>query len=152
MGPRHLELLGRYVDELRAAQAEVDRWWGDLSARLLRELGRPEAVVAELQRRWPAGPGVHPRMLAVVRHYFLECDRLNKAIEAAAPVDDPEAINVHEFAGGEEPAPEEPEEFEMPPRIFVGEGLLSPETNDLAVYLMGMTVLPVGHDENGNYV
>jgi hypothetical protein len=152
VGPRHLELLGRYVDDLRAAQADVDRWWGDLSARLLRELGRPEAVVEELQRRWPAGPGVHPRMLAVVRKYFLECDRLNKVIEAEEPDDDPEAAEAHELAGEEESPPEEVEDFEIPPRIFVGVGLLSEETNDLALYLSKMTVLPVGHAENGDYV
>ena len=152
MGPRHLELLGRYVDELRAAQVEVERWWVDLSARLLRQLGDPEAVVAELQRRWPAGPGVHPRMLAVVREYFLECDRLNKAIEAEEPDDDPEEIQAHELAGEEETPPEESHDFEIAPRIFVSEGLLSEDTKDLAVYMMHMTVLPIGHDQNGNYV
>jgi hypothetical protein len=79
---RHEKLLQQYADELRTAKHFAEQWWAYLQAVERQKMGSQEIADRVLRRRWPDGPASHPRVLAVVRKYWLLCEDLNQAIEA----------------------------------------------------------------------
>ncbi len=150
MGPRYRALQSQYVEELRAAKVVVDLWWSALTGS-----ADVEAAPAEVRRRWPAGPGSHPRILAVVRKFFLACVRLNQEVESAPPPSDPEWAEPHEWVGEDDgPSEEALNEDDQPmhPVALVFDSLMTESTYDLALFIAPLSCWPVGLDEKQNYV
>lgn len=76
----HDELFEDYVEALRAAKTEAEAWWQQLGQRERQVYG--EAAASRLERRWPAGPASHPRVLAVVVEFSRRCERLNQECDS----------------------------------------------------------------------
>ncbi len=152
MGPRYSSLLDDYVNELRAAKDDVNDWWEDLVNVTLAKVGTRGAAAEELRHRWPVGPSAHPRFLGVVRKYYLACHNLNQEI-AAEMSSDQEGVRPHiPLSDASHDSDAETTEADAPinPAIFVGEGLFTEETRDLAEIIGKLTYWPIGMDETGS--
>ncbi len=149
MGPRHRTLQSQYVEELREAKVPIDLWWS-----ALQESAGSEGAGDEVLRRWPAGPCSHPRILAVVRKFFLACVRLNDELESEPPPN-PDWAEPHEWVGDdEELGGQEGAEEDQPvhPVEMVFDSLMTEPTYDLALFLAPLACWPVGLDEKQNYI
>lgn len=146
MGPRQQQLWQAYVTELRAATAQVNPWWKALAMKAIQEGGTQVAAAMLLRRRWPVGPAAHPRILAVIRAYYLACHQLNQVL----PV--PEGVT--DFRLDDTVEDEQPSEPDLPinPLIFVRDSLLTEATPDLARIATALTYWPIGMNEAGEYV
>jgi hypothetical protein len=144
MSTRHSELFKKYVDDLKQVKVQVDAWWNHL----LEE----EESRAGVRQRWPNGPGVHPRVIAVLRQYYFACEELNLQIdrenESRARKREETSPVLALDAGDEEPEEEEMEES-VNPSVFLTDGLVTPATEDLATFLAGVTYWPIGLNEQG---
>jgi hypothetical protein len=77
MPNRYDKLFERYVKELRTVRDEAQAWWDAL----LKSAGEDTQNV---RLRWPCGAVSYPRVIAVYRKYYLECNQLNE--ENSKPV------------------------------------------------------------------
>jgi hypothetical protein len=153
MGPRYRQIFVDYVKELRAVGVEVSRWWSGLVTETVAEVGDPIVAATELLRRWPVGPVAHPRVLAIVRKYYLACEQLNKEIYATW-TSNPAETYPHRLAdeNDQEEIDENPEDLPLNPVFLVGEALFTPGTKKLATDIGRLTYWPIGMDEKGNRV
>jgi hypothetical protein len=154
--------MSKKSQALQVIHGAADLWWTDLVMSELSQAGDLGEVDKRLMRRWPNGPASHPRVLAVVRKYWLACDALNEVIagetypDEAEPGPEPEYVLAPE-AGPEEDTkqPEEEdedsEEDEVDPHIFVLEWLIDDDHDDLAGFLTSLTYWPVGLDRDDRY-
>src|SRR5262245_33593056 len=122
MGPRHDELHQRYILELREAIGEVRVWWDELVNTCVDATGSRVAAAAELEKRWPAGPSAHPRIIAVIHKYYLACEALNTRLRKEQR-DDPEAEEPHAFESKSVGTSRREPDGPVPPSVFVGESL-----------------------------
>jgi len=155
MGPLYKKLLDRYVEELRPATIEVNEWWTRLASETIAKVGTKVAAAAELRRRWPLGPASHPRILAIVRKYYLACDQLNREITRARSSDlqeTPTYAPAYPETDADTATSDEEDDLPMNPVILIGESLFTPETQDLANFVGKLTYWPIGIDENGRYL
>lgn len=150
---RHERLLEKYAAELAAARQFAIEWWANLHERELQHRGSPDAAAAAVKERWPDGPASHPRVIAVVRKYWLACQSLNEVIareragRAGFAPQEPDYV----LAPGEPVATveEEPtDEQEVYPHIFVLEWLMDDEMQELGDFLGTVSYWPVGRDPN----
>jgi hypothetical protein len=152
MGPRYNELRRQYIDELRSIKPEVNKWWACLVAATVARVGTELNAAAELRHRWPVGPAAHPRILSIVRKYYLACDRLNKELRLAHPMN-PEEMNTYVALHAKVTSiPDEEGDLPINPIILVGESLFTEETKDLANIVGKLTYWPIGMDEKGSYI
>ncbi len=94
----------------------------------------------------------HPRILAVIRRHHLALAKLNREL-AERESDDPETIEPCTLADGDEgPEESEPTDQVLKPWSLLTEGLLTPETMELAILIGRLTYWPVGLDEKGHEV
>ena len=153
MGPRYQALYAAYVEELRAAKPDVNRWWTGLVEETLTNESSEEKAFEALQRCWPVGPAVHPRILAIVRKYYLACHQLNQEVRWPFTTD-PEDVETHipAVVKREAEAVNEGRDEPINPVIFVGELLATPETEDLLIIVGKLSYWPIGLDETGQFV
>jgi hypothetical protein len=144
-------LLRQYIDELRTAKPLVNAWWSRLVAAQLARTPDQVTAAAELQRRWPAGPAAHPRVLAIVRKYYLACDGLNRQLRRKLEEDSRELV-PHFPDGERQSQDDESDDRPVNPAAFVGETLVSPDTADLAKIVAKLSYWPIGIDSTGAYV
>lgn len=137
MPTRHEELFEHYADDLAEAKAAAEAWWDALIAEEESRQGDRESAISAVKKRWPTGPASHPRVIAVIREYFLKCHALNDEIET------------------EQSAPatrkrkkDEEEEETVDPYIFASEWLLEDPTEGLADFISVLTYWPIGLDED----
>jgi hypothetical protein len=121
----HEKLFNRYCGDLREVKAEVDLWWRALLVEEVKRDGDDLRGRREVRRRWPSGPGAHPRVIAVVRKYYLACLALNEQLEDE---------------GGEV----------VEPAVFLAEWLLDPGSEDLVGLTESLSYWPVGFDSEGD--
>ncbi|MER8810099.1 hypothetical protein NKI12_24675 [Mesorhizobium australicum] len=69
--PTTSEIREQYVEELRSILPTVEAWWDGVQAELTPEIA---------WKRWPTGPGAHPRVLAVFRKYYLRIEAANDEV------------------------------------------------------------------------
>jgi hypothetical protein len=120
----HQRLFEEYVRELQAAVTVATEWWHSLvERRVERGDDRKAALRANYELR-PAGPASHPRVVRVVRVFWLECTRLNDELRPADRI---------------------------PPEVFLLRWLQSIEQPLLVGVLSGMPYWPVGMDEHGTF-
>jgi len=122
----HEKLFAAYLKELRAVKGEVDAWWSALLDTESQRTGDRTQAQRELERRWPAGAAAHPRMIAVIRKYYLACNALNERLE-----DDDAADEVE-------------------PVVFMSEWLLDGKNMDLVKFLGRLSYWPIGFDDEGD--
>jgi hypothetical protein len=154
---RYKILFDDYVRELRAAHEFVTRWWSNLLAEAARSTATPELAEQEVRLRWPLGPTTHPRVIAVVRKYYIACERLNMTLETekqgsvadttAAAENDWGSESEEEAAMGEEHDDYWDEECEIDPPAFLYDVLYGRE-DELAEFMAYLVFSPIG-DENG---
>jgi hypothetical protein len=147
MGPKYRQLFDQYVKELRAAKTPVNAWWARLVAAELAKTPDKVAAAEALRLRWPEGPATHPRIVAIVRKYHLACDRLNQETQRNL-VEDREQGRPHAPDAARE-TPDEDTDLPINPAVFVGEMLISKETDDLAKIVDKFSYWPIGVDEQG---
>ena len=145
MNERQKELLDSYVAELREAKKPVNVWWARLVAVELARAPNKVAAANELRRRWPNGPATHPRVIAIVRKYYLACERMNDEIMASWGAREALAVD------GSGAAPEE-REGTIPPAFFVGECLVTKDTEDVANIIAHFKYWPIGMNANGSHI
>ena len=155
---RYEQLFEQYVKDLNEAKEFAECWWTDLQNHEHSRLGTSEDANRRLRRRWPNGPASHPRVLAVIRKYWLACEALNEAIVQRLDVEDAESEEVYilipegptDIDESEDQEAEEEEE-EIYPHLFILEWLLDGDHDELARFLGSLTYWPVGVDMNGRY-
>jgi hypothetical protein len=76
----HQQLFNRYVEELATARSAANAWWSGTLRRETRAGASDDEALERVRARWPAGPTSHPRVIAVVRKYFLLCEELNRTL------------------------------------------------------------------------
>jgi len=165
LNARHAQLFAQYVEELKNVKKFADLWWDSLIETEAQTTEDHEEAVQRVQRRWRAGPAAHPRVIAVIRKYYFECERLNEEISEAVEQDseDLESEEPHRLPGEEDYEDEDDEDEDdegddneddevINPSVFLGEFLVSPETEALAEFVSTLTYWPIGMDLEGNLV
>lgn len=155
MQTRHDKLFGQYVKELRAVKAFAYNWWTSLLEAEERVMGTADKALISVKERWPAGPASHPRVIALIRKYFLACEALNRNIAAMSEIsydNSEELVLPHSIAEGAKYHDnlhdlEQEGEGEVQPGQFLAERLLSPKTMDLAQFVVRLGYWPIGEDE-----
>ena len=166
MNARHAQLFAQYLEELKTVKTFVELWWDNLIAIEPKNAGDHDDAALEVGRRWRAGPVSHPRVIALIRKYYFECERLNEEM-SEAPEEDLEADEPHHLPGEEDYDEDEDEnedeeddeegdegddEGPINPSLFLGEFLVNPKTEDLAFFMSKLTYWPIGMDLEGNLV
>lgn len=142
-GKRQQALLDAYYEELRAAKADVNRWWLQLVTQVRAQHPDEDAAYQALKARWPLGPAVHPRFIAVVRKYHRAFAELNQELEAARR-EDPEQV-VELGARPEAPdAAETGEDQPIDPGVILSEGVSTDATRDLEAIITKFDYWPIG--------
>lgn len=123
---KHRELFSKYRDEVdEVATAALDWWTETLEA----QLGPGEHTKEQKLTVWrnrPAGPASFPGLVAIVREYWLACDRLNREANLAERV---------------------------PPWTFLLAWLLKDRDYEQCVGVLAcMPYWPIGLDRDGNWV
>jgi hypothetical protein len=127
------KLFERYVTELAAARQEATAWWDALLA-----AAGPRAQ--DVRLRWPCGSVSHPRVIAVYRKYYLECERLNQKNAEPAPEEAP--------LWGEDEPDKGPKY--MPTANFLLDNL-EPVDPDLARFMEMLILSPIGLNPDGDF-
>ena len=161
----HQELFSQYIVELREARSFALAWFDELLAREAEKAGSKKAAEDAVRQRWPCGPSSHPRVIAVVRKYFIACERLNSAIEAREDEGAESAKESTEEDWGTDDEDSDDEETEsddeshddfwdeegsIDPPIFLGD-LLCGRDDELAEFVAQLVFSPIG-EEDGHSV
>jgi hypothetical protein len=120
----HEKLFEHYVEDLTAAKVVAELWWDRLTA-AEEATGDPKQAADNLRRRWPYGPAAHPKVIAVLRRYYLACVGLNNELG---------------------------EDDEVYPDNFTTEWLMDNDTSPLGDFIADLPYWPIGLDENVNPV
>jgi hypothetical protein len=150
MGPSYRALRAQYVAELSAAVDAAHEWWNVLLDSEGLQSGELLSAQNRIEDRWPAGYAAHPRILAVVRKYYLACDDLNRRIGEQEDQDLEQLVPYSVDLGLEEPAADE--DLIISPGVLIHESLFTPGTERLAGIVSQLTYWPIGVDEEGRYV
>jgi hypothetical protein len=155
---KHEGLLRAYVLELAAAKTLAEGWWSFLLASDAARAGSSALGEQAVRRRWPDGPASHPRVLAVVRKYWLACDALNRSFEDAQ-VAGPEVDDAGDYRLVPDADPYEEERADdtdpdgyVEPHVFILEWLMDDDNEALAQFLSSLSYWPMGLDEYDVYV
>ena len=164
LNPRHAQLFARYVEELKTVKTFAELWWDKLIETEAQTAEDHEETVNRVRRRWRVGPIAHPRVIAVIRKYYFECERLNEEMSEAAEeeLEDLESEEPHHLPGEEDYDDQDEEDDDeddeddddgaINPSLFLGEFLVNPETEDLAEFVGKLTYWPIGMDLEGTLV
>lgn len=137
-------LFDRYVRDMRVARGEALEWWQQLASRELSMTGDKDSAEENLKQRWPCGPVSCPRVVAVFRQYFLECEALE------VPYATPESRPCSESDWGVEDD-NLSESLPVEPRQLLIDYLISAD-EDLGGFIRFFVFIPIGRDESGRVV
>ena len=84
--PAHRALFREYAQLVDVVTAEALDWWAETLAGRRAATTDPELAEREAWRGRPAGPASFPGLVALVRDYWLACDRVNAALGEAERV------------------------------------------------------------------
>jgi hypothetical protein len=135
MDSRYSSIVDRYLAEMRAIRPSIIAWWDAHAVRPVEELEFSSAQ-NDFERRWPAGPTAHPRVIEIFRRYFLEIDHLNLEIEAQ----DDEGRTAVESDWGL--GADEDDPFQLPIDLLVDD--LQSTAPDVYQLVKGMVFVPIG--------
>jgi hypothetical protein len=123
--PEHRALFVEYEKELSTIGRMALDWWDETIEARKRGSNEPDAAIRQAWMDRPAGPASYPGFVALIRDYWLGCDRLNKEL---------------------------PEAQRIPPEFFLLSWLLDGRHEDEVNVLACMPYWPIGLDQDGNWV
>lgn len=117
----HRTLFARYIEGLsRAYELAAANWNGQVEDLVAEGMSLPQAIAAKIDLG-VAGPAAHPRVVWVVRKYWLACCALNRSGAAILP------------------------------ETFMLEWLAEAGKHDFVRLLTAMPYWPIGLDPDGNW-
>ena len=128
MENKHNELFLDYAVELESAKDAAESWWKNLLAAEASKRGDRNEATILVGQRWPLGPAAHPRVIAVLRKYWLACDALNHEI----------MVSGHDSE----------DEHVIPPPVFLCEFLLDGKHERLAGFISPLNYWPIGREDD----
>ncbi len=136
-------IFDAYLDELRQAHEQVMQWWQALlkQASPSGDLDTAERVA---RPRWPAGPTSHPRIIAVYRKYYIQCEHLNEQRRAALDLPAPVPQSPDEGWGESQP---EREGIIEPAHLLIDN--LDSRAPDLFAFMEHLVFQPIGTNYEG---
>ncbi|KXU83315.1 hypothetical protein CI15_29935 [Paraburkholderia monticola] len=140
----YAQLFERYVRDMRDAREDALEWWQQLANRELAITGDAATVECNLKQRWPCGPVSFPRVVAVFRQYFLECEALEPPVATLGKEPCSESDWGVEDDNTNESLPSEP-------RQLLIEHLISAD-EELGRFMRFFVFIPIGHDASGRVV
>lgn len=140
-------LFERYLHDLRGAREEALAWWNDLFARELAIETDPTTARLRIDLRWPCGPASFPRVIGVVRQYYLECEALQVSDESGPEA---EADPIDDANWGSEDQGEADQTWTEPRQLLIDH--LRNVDDTLGEFMRFFVLLPVGRDEHGRTV
>lgn len=123
--PHHEHLYASYLSDLRAARGIADAWWNRIVDTEVTHIGDRQEAELNVRLRRPVGPVAHPRVILVIRHYWLACMQLNRSL---------------------------PETERIAPEVLLLLWLERFGESDLAAFLAGLPYWPMGMDEQENWI
>lgn len=142
MDPRYEDIQSRYLAEMRQILPEIMAWWKANGVRDATDITTPPSN--DFEKRWPAGPTAHPRVLHIFREYFLEIDELNVENEDREPPKDT-AAKESEWGTDED----EEADFQLPIDLLVDD--LSDTAPDVYGLVKAMVFVPIGLSPDEEY-
>lgn len=131
METRHDQLFDQYVQELRKAKWAAEKWWKELIASETIKIGGQKEALESIKHRWPLGPASHPYVIAILRKYWLACEKLNREISESSNETDSDSDD------------EEP----VSPIIFLCEFLMDGKHEKLAAFIAPLNYWPIGMED-----
>ncbi|RRH97420.1 hypothetical protein EH240_20890 [Mesorhizobium tamadayense] len=144
MNRRYQELQDTYLAELRSILPPILSWWKEHAVRPPAEMGTG-GNRNDFERRWPLGPVAHPRVLAVLRTYYLAVLALNREFETLRP---PQDTTPRESDWGIDDE-EADVPFVLPIDLLVND--LESIAPDLYEIMSNLVFVPVGLAPDGEY-
>ncbi|MCO5066550.1 MAG: hypothetical protein M9924_19390 [Rhizobiaceae bacterium] len=141
MDQRYEDIQARYLAEMRQILPEITAWWKANAIRDPSDITTKPAN--DFERRWPAGPTAHPRVLHIFRKYFLEIDALNVENETREPSS---ATASEEDWGTDE---DEEADFQLPIDLLVDD--LPDVAPDVYGLVKAMVFVPIGLSPDEEY-
>ncbi len=138
----YADIQTRYRAEMRSILPGVLEWWRARAQSAPADIRDPSTANA-FEKRWPAGPAGHPRILSVFRTFFAETEALNDDHAAGEPEDDPPS--EEDLWGLDEREPGRP--FVAPADLLITD--LQPLDPKLFEVLQGLVFIPIGIDPGG---
>ncbi|KIG19138.1 hypothetical protein DB30_04603 [Enhygromyxa salina] len=125
VAPAHRALFDEYLGDLQTAHDIAEPWWaGTIEAQRAQGLDEDDALEAAFTRR-AAGAASHPKVVWIVRSYWLQCEEVNGAL---------------------------PPEQRVYPEVFLLKWLIDAGKDDLVTLIACMPYWPMGLDADGNWV
>jgi len=121
----HKKLFALYVSDLREVIPEARRIWYAIVEECQESTEDHETATLDALAFAPAGAAFDGRVVAVIRKYWLACDRLNQQTD---------------------------ERERVSPQAFLLQWLLDMHYTDAVEVLAGMPYWPIGLDLDGNWV
>jgi hypothetical protein len=144
MHQRYKDIQDAYIAELRAILPPVLDWWSKHAVRPPAQMGQG-GNRNDFERRWPFGPVAHPRVLDVLRTYYLAVHALNREFETLRPPED-EGPRESDWGADDE---ELDVPFVLPIDLLVND--LEAIAPDLHEIMSNLVFVPVGLAPNGEY-
>lgn len=138
-------LFERYLQDLRGAREEALAWWDELLQRELAIEADPSTARLRIDLRWPCGPASFPRVIGVVRQYYLACEALQIPDEIVMEADPADEANW-----GSEDTVEDDQSWTEPRQLLIDH--LRNVDPTLGEFMRFFVLLPVGRDEHGRTV
>lgn len=145
MDERYEKLQAEYVADLRKIMPPVLEWWKRNAGRTPDKMGNSKSL-NDFEARWPMGPVAHPRVLHVVRTYYLKINRLNRENELNRQPDDKPPV---ESDWGADDDADDDVSFALPIDLLVND--LEEIDPDLFKILSFLVFVPVGLAPDGEY-
>ena len=151
---RYQLMFDQYVKELGEARDAATAWWQRLLDAEAARGATPEQAEERVRRRWTMGPTSHPRVLAVYRKYYIDCEELNRLVAAEDARRNEEAEQRGEGDWGvddPEPPAESPDdwgpEWQIDPPAFLVDTLFG-RRDDLGEFMGFMVFAPIGEEDD----
>lgn len=119
MNVLYKQLQSEYIAKMRSIAPDIKQWWFDHCLHHW-TADIPLEEKNDFQRRWPAGPAGHPRIISLFRQYFFAASKLNDQLAG-----DGSTIS-----------------FQRPVDLLVND--LATVAPDLFDILQGMVYVPIG--------
>lgn len=120
----HRDLFAAYLRDFADVFALASETWNaSVEERMETGLPMDEAILQTIEANGVAGPAGHPRVVWLVRKYWLACEEENRHSAASA----------------------------VPPEVFLLERLIESGHHDYVTLLTAMPYWPIGLDEHGNW-
>ncbi|WP_095080759.1 hypothetical protein [Mesorhizobium sophorae] len=143
MNARYDDLQAEYVADLRKVLPPVMAWWKEHAGRGPEKMQDAKSLNS-FEQRWPMGPVAHPRVLEVVRIYYLRILELNRENETNKQ---PDAAPEEGDWGSDDDSDDV--DFALPVDLLVND--LKTAAPDLFEIMTFLVFVPVGLSPGGEY-